>query len=167
MMHNIIGIDVGKEGGIFVKKKSGGYEMHVMPVNDSIVDSQILCKILAPFKEDSIAVLEKLAARPHQGVSSTFTFGRSFGNIEGVLAALKIPYILVSPKKWCAEMHSGVEVILKKDGKRDPKKMSLIAVKRLFPEIDFKKNDRCRIDHSGLVDACLLAEYLFRTKSKY
>jgi len=158
----IIGIDVGKEGGIFIKKKTGVYEMYPMPTNESIVDSISLVKILAPYKDESICIMEKLAARPNQGVSSMFTFGRSFGNIEGVLSALKIPYQLVAPQTWCKEMHAGVEVITKKDGKRDPKKMSLVAVKRLFPDINFKKNDRCKVDHSGMVDACLLAEYLYR-----
>ncbi|MCZ2128574.1 MAG: hypothetical protein LC099_12520 [Anaerolineales bacterium] len=29
-----------------------------------------------------------------------FSFGRSFGAIEGVLGALAIPYVHVSPQKW-------------------------------------------------------------------
>jgi hypothetical protein len=37
---------------------------------------------------------------PKQGVSSTFKFGASYGAVLGVLAALKIRTVLVSPTTW-------------------------------------------------------------------
>jgi len=32
--------------------------------------------------------------------SAMFTFGRGFGNIEGILTALKIPFVMVRPQTW-------------------------------------------------------------------
>jgi len=46
------------------------------------------------------AVIEDVAARPGQGVSSMFRFGRATGALEGALAALKIPTTFVSPARW-------------------------------------------------------------------
>ena len=46
------------------------------------------------------AALEAVAARPGNGVSSMFGFGRSLGAIEGVLAALGIPATYYTPATW-------------------------------------------------------------------
>jgi len=45
-------------------------------------------------------VLERVAARPGQGVSSMFSFGRSVGVIEGVVGALGWPIVRVTPATW-------------------------------------------------------------------
>ena len=37
---------------------------------------------------------------PGQGLSSTFAFGHSAGVVEGVLAALHIPAVLITPQAW-------------------------------------------------------------------
>lgn len=50
------------------------------------------------------AVVEHVHAMPGQGVSGMFRFGTAFGQILGVLQALKIPYDLVSPAKWKRDM---------------------------------------------------------------
>jgi len=39
-------------------------------------------------------------AMPRQGVSSSFNFGVSFGIARGVVGALHIPVIFVTPTKW-------------------------------------------------------------------
>jgi crossover junction endodeoxyribonuclease RuvC len=46
------------------------------------------------------AVIEDVAARPGQGVSSMFRFGRAAGALEGALAALKTPTTFVTPARW-------------------------------------------------------------------
>jgi crossover junction endodeoxyribonuclease RuvC len=48
----------------------------------------------------ALAVIERVAAMPKQGVSSTFKFGQSYGAIRGVLAALRIQTHVVSPAVW-------------------------------------------------------------------
>jgi len=44
--------------------------------------------------------LEEVATRPGEGAVGAFSFGRGFGTIEGILAALAIPYTLVRPDVW-------------------------------------------------------------------
>lgn len=46
------------------------------------------------------AVIEDVSARPGQGVSSMFRFGRAAGALEGALAALKVPTTFVTPARW-------------------------------------------------------------------
>lgn len=96
--------------------------------------------------------LEQVAAMPGQGVSSMFKFGRNFGMIEGMLIAFEATYELVRPQVWQKEMHAGIEKSI------DPKGRSLIAAQRLFPNVNLIP-DRCRVPHSGSVDALLIAEY--------
>jgi len=44
--------------------------------------------------------IEKVGAMPKQGVVSMFNFGKTCGIIEGVCAALQMPYEYVTPQKW-------------------------------------------------------------------
>ena len=36
---------------------------------------------------------------------------------------------------------------------------SLIAAKRLFPNVNFTATERSKKDHDGAIDACLIARY--------
>lgn len=49
-------------------------------------------------------VLEKVASSPQMGVRSAFTFGESYGRIEGALVALKIAHSYVRPQQWQAAL---------------------------------------------------------------
>ena len=42
------------------------------------------------------------------------------------------------------------------------KATSELAARRLFPEIDFKRNERCRVSDDNKIDALLLCEYCKR-----
>jgi crossover junction endodeoxyribonuclease RuvC len=44
--------------------------------------------------------VERVAARPGQGVASMFGFGVSYGLLRGVLTAKLIPVTLVTPQEW-------------------------------------------------------------------
>ena len=46
------------------------------------------------------AVIERVGARPGQGVSSMFKFGRGLGIVEGVVAAAMVPVMYVAPAVW-------------------------------------------------------------------
>ncbi len=47
-----------------------------------------------------LAVCEQVGSMPGQGLASTFRFGQSDGILRGVLGALGIGYITVSPVRW-------------------------------------------------------------------
>lgn len=53
--------------------------------------------------------LENVHAMKGQGVSSMFSFGRSLGVVEGVLAALECPVTYVAPNVWTKSMGVGAD----------------------------------------------------------
>ena len=54
-------------------------------------------------------VIERVGARPGQGVTSMFNFGYGAGLIEGICAALFIPYDHVLPQTWKRQMGVGAD----------------------------------------------------------
>lgn len=92
------------------------------------------------------ACIEHVHSMPKQGVASSFNFGVNFGAWQGALAALLVPYSLVSPQKWQRSMLD--------DTAGDTKERSLAGARRLFPdcELHLKK-------HNGRADALHLARY--------
>ena len=151
----IVGIDPGLTGAIvFLSPAGDNMSFDIMPNVGGVLDLQECCRILGYAEgEKCHAFLEKVGAAPGQGVSSMFKFGRVYGQIEGVLAAMEIPYTLVTPQRWQRDIHKGIDKKLK------PKDRSRIAASRLFPGFDLRPSDRCRVPHSGVVDALLIAEY--------
>ena len=58
-----------------------------------------LAAIFREYKPDHV-VVEKVNAMPGQGVTSMFSFGRSLGVIEGILAAFEYPATYVPATTW-------------------------------------------------------------------
>jgi len=91
-----IGIDPGINGGCAVLNEEGELNVFRCPK-----DIKGMAESLYEYQfKNCYAVIEKVHSFPGQGVVSTFTFGRNFGQWEGILSALDIPYIYVQPKKW-------------------------------------------------------------------
>ena len=142
-----IGIDPGKAGG-YAWIWDGA--VTVRPWDDEFFVQDMRCLSLTG--EKCMSCVEKVGARPGQGVTSMFNFGKNAGYIEGVLSALGIPYQLVPPAKWKKEFS-----LIGKD-----KQASIITCRKLFPELDLKRTERCRTDSDGKAEATLLAEYARR-----
>lgn len=49
-------------------------------------------------------VIEQVNAMPGQGVVSTFTFGKAYGTLIGLVAGARLPLTLVRPNEWKKEM---------------------------------------------------------------
>lgn len=146
-----IGIDPGKNGGYAVIAKSEtGQTVKAYPWDDTF----FVCEMnaLSSMTDGIVAAVEKVGARPGQGVTSMFSFGQSYGFILGVLTALGIGYQLVPPTVWKREfglLHTG-------------KKGSVEVAKRLFPGVSLLPTDRCRKESDGMAEAALLAEFAKR-----
>ena len=104
-----IGIDPGLSGAIAVFDMEKGHLSIIdMPVVEVVRNGKkkrelspaMLANVLSLIEKPSTAVVERVGAMRGQGLSSTFSFGRSLGCIEGALAALQIPVTLVSPQAW-------------------------------------------------------------------
>jgi crossover junction endodeoxyribonuclease RuvC len=93
--------------------------------------------------KDCHVYVEKVSAMAGQGVTSVFSFGRSFGMIEGILAAFKMPVTFVPPATW-----------VKAVGRGQGKDASRARAMELFPsdQDQFK-----RVKDDGRADAALIA----------
>lgn len=102
----IIGIDPGVTGAVaFLSDELKLLAVFDLPVMTTGKKQQInpyeLLRILA--KEETgttVVYLEQVSAMPGQGVSSTFGFGVSFGIIQGVVAGLGLPLVMITPATW-------------------------------------------------------------------
>lgn len=142
-----IGVDPGKAGGYaWIWDEN----VRSIPWDDTFFAQDMRC--LSATGEKCVAAVEKVGAMPHQGVTSMFNFGKSAGFIEGVLTALGIPYQLIPPATWKKEFS-----LIGKD-----KKASIEVCKRLFPDVDLKRTEKCRTDSDGCAESLLLAEYARR-----
>jgi crossover junction endodeoxyribonuclease RuvC len=146
----IIGIDVGLNGAIAMMRGetlTGIVDMPTVSLTrNGKAKRQIsipeLIAILDEFKPEE-AYCERVFAMSGQGVTSVFSFGRSLGAIEGVLAARLIKTTLVTPQTWQKSM--GVSG--GKDGAR-------ARAMELFPwNVDYFKLKK----HDGRADAALIA----------
>lgn len=97
------------------------------------------------------AVVEHVHAMPKQGVSSTFKFGANYGGVLTILQALQIPYRLVRPVEWKRRL-LGPELTVGKQG-------AVAFAMEHYPDLDLRRNERCRIPHDGKADALCLAHY--------
>lgn len=152
-----IGIDPGKTGAIAVfRPRSGRLDVFDMPTieitrngkNKVELSPIMLANQLSDFthfRPVPKVVMERVGAMPGQGVTSMFSFGRSVGIVEGVLAALCFSVTIVAPRLW----QSAAQVRDGKDGSR-------ARAMELFPAYAsyFKLKK-----HDGRADAALMAWY--------
>lgn len=149
----ILGIDPGLDGAIAVALPRS-LRIHDMPTlsilrggkNKREIDLAALAKLLAPLPMVVChAFVEQVGAMPGQGVTSMFSFGRSYGSILGILAALKVPVTHVPPVRW----KKALQVPAGKDAARSRASQLLPDSTDLWP---LKK-------HDGRAEAALIAEY--------
>jgi hypothetical protein len=130
---HIIGIDPGKSGGIArirysVDKKrylfkEAIYDAYKCP--KTIKEMVVILKMFNHLPSKPKCFLESVHAFPTDGRSSAFKFGMNFGIWQGILTALDIETILVTPQKW--QKHFGELPKIKKDRKN---KLKEIATER-------------------------------------
>jgi crossover junction endodeoxyribonuclease RuvC len=82
---------------------------------------------------------------PGQGVTSMFNFGRSYGDVRGVIGAMEVPLHFVTPQKW--KKHFGLS---------SDKEQSRLRAIRMFPAVadSFKRKK-----DDGRAEAALIALY--------
>ena len=164
----IVGIDPGKSGGIVSIKNDEFYSKDVMPVNpDGTINNKMLASIIKSYMaEDDIVRfgLEKVHAIYGMSAKSCFNFGANFQACISALDIVGVSWEFIQPKTWQKEIFEGMNDIKNSKGKRDTKKMALMACNRLYPDVDLTPTERAKKPHDGLVDALCIAEYLRRRK---
>lgn len=151
----IVGIDGGLDGGLTLLVEGKVVEREVMPaVGDGKRDLDLnrIVWLLEQWAPDHV-VFELAHPMPRQGASSTFTIGRCFGMVQGVLAALALPTTLVRARDWQRELFAGLPF------HGDTKRASVQTAGRLWPAVNWRASERCRVAHDGLTDSALIAEW--------
>lgn len=149
-------MDPGFSGGCAILGADGEIrQASIMPLVAKVLDFVSMKEMFEKFGVTH-CFLEKAQSFPKQGVVSSFNYGKHFGHLEATVAMLKVPYTLVTPSVWTREMHQGVEQFL------PAKEKSLLAITRLYPGYDLRKNARCKNPHEGIMDSILIAAYGLR-----
>jgi hypothetical protein len=145
-MKCILGIDPGVSGAVsfYFPAEPSRVAVFDVPVAGGEISAPHLADLIRGYSPD-VAILEAVSAMPGNGAVSMFNFGRSYGDVRGVIGALKIPLHLVRPQVW--KKHFKLD--------RDKDKSRLLAT-RLFPScadhFKRKKDD-------GRAEAALIALY--------
>jgi len=150
----VLGIDVGAHGAIALVAGSKLLDVHDMPAikvtkaggkgSRTEISEGHLAQLIRELSPD-VAWIERVGAMPKQGVASTFQFGIAYGIARGIVAALGVPTILVTPVQWKREFHL-----------RADKQQARLLASRLFPDMA----DRfARIRDDGRAEAALIASF--------
>jgi len=140
-----IGVDPGASGGI--ARLANGVEPYAWKMPETERD---ISELFRPFSEYKriFCVIESVHSMPKQGVTSSFSFGRNYGFLRGMLIAYQIPFEEVTPIKWqkalACQSHGD-------------KNITKSRAQQLFPEL--------KITHAT-ADSLLIAEYCRRTYGK-
>src|SRR5262245_406441 len=95
----IAGIDPGLSGALAVLNDFGDCDTIHVPRMGDLIDGGAVARWLGD-RDVEVAVIELANAWPGQGVAGVFKYGRSYGQLLGVLQATLTPYRLVTPAKW-------------------------------------------------------------------
>ncbi len=103
---NIIGIDLGNSGALALVSRDGGLldvvDMPLLsdgPHGRPTLNAPLLAPIIAKWQART-AFIEFVGARPGDGPTGAFPFGRCRGVVEGVFAALSVPVTFITAPSW-------------------------------------------------------------------
>ncbi len=153
----ILGCDPGLTGALALTTDDGDFvKIWDMPISAKIYGkgNEVNAYLLADVVDEAIelsglslnAVIERVSAMPGQGVSSMYSFGRSAGALEGVLAARGVGVRFVLPGAW--KRHHG---LIRKD--KDSARTLALGMYPETTELLKRKND------IGRADALLIAAW--------
>jgi crossover junction endodeoxyribonuclease RuvC len=146
----VLGIDPGLHGALALIDTDFD---DVLVVRDMpIAKTTVRHELVAPWLSDIVrelepheVYLERVHALPRQGVSSSFSFGMTYGTTRGVLAALKLPTHLVTPNEWKRALRLGAD-----------KSAARAMAANLFAR---EANLFARVKDDGRAEAALLAYF--------
>lgn len=142
----VCGIDPGISGAVafYFPIAQGRIAVDDVPVAGGEINVAELARLIR-IHRPTLAVIERVSAMPGQGVVSMFNFGRSYGDVRGVIGAMEIPLHFVTPQKW--KKYFGLS--------SDKDECRLRAI-RMFPSVaeSFKLKK-----HDGRAEAALIALY--------
>ena len=170
-MKTYIGIDPGSIGFITIRYENGRFEF--IPLDGCNFHELALKLAFLQQTKDTFAIMEEVHAIFGSSAKATFAFGEINGLLKGLLITTGIPYQLVQPKQWQKEIWINQDIVV--DYKKvivkgveqtrkevNTKQTSLNAARRLFPDIDLRKTERCKKPDDNKCDSLLICEYARR-----
>ena len=161
-----IGIDPGLSGAIACVDNNGRLlGVFDMPVTTLKINRGVRNEISIPllieifktlkpkFNAEIFACLEKVHGMPKMGGAAMFSFGRTYGHLEALLAALEISYEAVPPQTWKKAIFNA---------KAKDKDAARILAMQIFPHAS---SNFTRKKDDGRAEAALMAEYMRRRQS--
>ena len=98
-----------------------------------------------------IAYIEQVHAFPTDARSSAFKFGRNYGEWLGVLGALRIKTIHVTPQKWMKYYKEKFKMALPKDKQQRKRKLKEIAANYTDKKVTLYNADAILIAVYGFI----------------
>jgi crossover junction endodeoxyribonuclease RuvC len=149
----IVGIDPGKTGAMVLLYPDDSTSVHRVPLMNlrgkeqpAWVEWAQQWQQTLDISEPDLIVLEIVAARPGQGVTSMFNFGQTLGFVRSLAALADCRFEQVTPQAWKTKLG-----LLKSD-----KNASRELARRLMPSLT---SDIARVKDDGVAEAALLAYY--------
>lgn len=146
----IMGVDPGASGAIafYYTDNIHVISAYDVPIVGKEINASALAEIIKTHSPE-LAVVEIVHSMPKQGVSSSFNFGVAYGVAKGVIGALNVRRVDVSPTKW--KKYFGLSA--------DKEEARSLAI-RHWPRSDHFRRKK---DH-GRAEAALLALYGAKTQ---
>jgi len=182
-----IGVDPGKSGFITIDidgsfifipmpehkvetgktLKSGKPQMKTafneLGMRDIVLQIKEICK-----GRDIKVAIEEVGGRGGWSATNNFNFGYTAGLQKMIFIMLQAEITMVRPQKWQSFIRQGYPNIKKSSstGKTmisDPKAVAKLIVDTEFPDIDFRKTERSKVDDDNKIDSFLVCQYLKRS----
>lgn len=153
-MMTVAGIDPGKTGALALLHADGSVNFHDVPMiklrgkekpawSEWVNDWSSALR----WADVDMIVIEDVSARPGQGVTSMFTFGRTLGFVHGIVATVcNCPIHFVTPSVWKAKLG------LLNSGKGASREICRTLYPSTAPKV-------ARVKDDGRAEAVLLAHY--------
>lgn len=142
----ILGIDPGVSGAVafYFPMVPSRIAVDDVPVAGGEINTSELARLIRVHRP-TLAVIEKAQCFPKNGAVSMFNYGRSYGDVRGVIGAMDIPLHFVTPATWKRHLKLS-----------DDKEESRARAIRMFPTAaeSFKLKK-----HHGRAEAALIALY--------
>jgi crossover junction endodeoxyribonuclease RuvC len=144
----VCGLDPGFSGALAFLHDSGAVTVYPVPILAGEFD-ELAFRALLDGANPGLVVMEKVHARPGNGVVSMFRFGQIYGSLISSIKLLRFRLELVAPQTWKAEVL--------RDTERD-KQAAIDYCARAYPQASLMLPGARKPSHD-IADAICLAEY--------
>tara|TARA_Y100001951_G_C11196307_1_gene214496 strand:+ start:301 stop:768 length:468 start_codon:yes stop_codon:yes gene_type:complete len=146
----VIGIDPGKGGGIAIWNY--GIVKALKCPNSVPEMASIVSSCIGNWQVNNVvAYIERVHAFPTDGRSSAFKFGQNYGQWLGILGALGVDTIFVTPQTWMKYYKNKYSIELPKEKQERKRKLKELALKYVNKKVTLYNADAILIAVYGFI----------------